>query len=499
MQQHPLDASNAFGVVRPLLVLIDGHALARRAYHGMSDSTRGRQGIVMTVGSTGEAVQAVYGFTSMLLKVLNERRPNYLIVAFDAPARTFRHEQFDGYKAQRAAAPPDFHQQLARIRGVLDAFSIPQQDLPGWEADDILGTLSRQADAAGVDTIIVTGDGDTMQLVGPGVRVLYPGRSLTDATLFDEQAVVEKYGVEPARIADLKGLKGDASDNIPGVPGVGDKTALKLLEEFGTVEGVLENVALIKPARLQQLVETNAAMARQSKQLATIDCDAPITLDLEPARFGRFDREAVLKALRDLEFNSLVARIPRLDRAEGAVPTPTVHPAGSPQLAMLDMGAPASAPQEPVRYEVVTTPEALAELRDRLNTPTGFSFDTETTSQHEMEARLVGLSFAVQPYEAFYLPVGHLDGSPQLGLEEVQDALRPVLADPSVPKVGHNAKYDMIVLANHGMPVQGLAGDSMIAAYLLGEKAIGLKDLAFRRLAVEMTPISDLIGKGGAN
>ncbi|MBI4497838.1 MAG: DNA polymerase I, partial [Chloroflexi bacterium] len=487
----------------PLLVLIDGHALVHRAYHalGTEARTKGKQAVVLTLRRTGEPVQAVYGFALMLLKVLADLKPQYLAVTFDTPHPTFRHDAYQEYKAQRPAGPPDLPQQFGWVRKLVEAFGIPIFELPGYEADDLLGTLSRQAREQGVETVIVTGDADTMQLVSPGVRVLYPGgRTLTEAQVFDEEMVKERYGVYPNRIPDLKGLKGDPSDNIPGVPGVGDKTAVKLLDQFGSVEGVYENLALVQPARLQELLRKHEDLARKSKHLATIDTSAPFPLDLAPCRFGRFDRERVVQVLRELEFTSLLNRIPQHE----AAPTggQVSHAGEGAQQLPLGLAVSAGAGQVTTplaaRYHLVTTLEDLDALCARLVSPQGFAFDTETTSQHAMAARLVGIALALREREAYYFPVGHADGTPQLPLEEVLARLRPALENAAVPKVAHNAKYDMIVLAEHGVTVRGLAADTMIAAYLLGEKSLGLKDLAFRRLGEEMTPITDLIGRGGA-
>lgn len=477
----------------PLLVLIDGHALVYRAYHalGTAAPTKGKEANAFTLRKTGEPVFAVFGFANMLLKVLADLRPQYFAVAFDTPHPTFRHDSYDQYKATRSAAPPDLAQQFTWVRKLVEAFGIPIFELPGYEADDLLGTFSRQAKEQGIETIIVTGDGDAMQLVSPGVRVLYPGRTLSDAQLFDEEMVREKYGVYPDRIADLKGFKGDPSDNIPGVPGVGEKTALKLLDQFGSLEGVYENLAVVGPARLQELLRTHEKIARKSKQLAIIDSHSPFPLDLEACRFGGFDRERLVALLRELEFTSLLGRIPQ-----------STAPAAPPRPEQLTLGLGAlDGPQQvipEVRYHVVTSQDDLDALATRMVSPQGFAFATETTSHHAMTGGLVGISVACEECEAFYVPVGHLDGTPQLPLQQVLDALRPALENAAVPKVAHNAKFAMIVLAELGVNVRGLAGDTIIAAYLLGEKSIGLKELAFRRLGVETMPITNLIGTGGA-
>jgi DNA polymerase-1 len=454
---------------KPLLVLFDGNALLHRAYHALPP---------LTVRQTGESVGAVYGFALMLLKVISELQPSHYAIAFDMKGPTFRHELFDQYKAQRPETPQELIGQLGRVKQLVEAFNIPAFELQGYEADDILGALSQQASQKDIDTVIVTGDADTMQLVSPRVKVLYPKPKggFSNTTLYDEAAVAEKYGVKPEQIADLKGLVGDPSDNIPGVSGVGAKTAAKLLEQFGSIEQIYENIDEVTPPKLQNLLRENEAIARQSKELATIVIQTPVTLKLDDCRVSQYDRSKVTGLLRELEFASLLSKLPQEETEAASIE--------------------AKPPQGD--YKIVSGAAELDNLVKRLSEAKSFAFDTETTSLDPMAARLVGLSFASAPGEAYYIPVGHegLDPISQLPLEEVIDKLKPVMEDEKLAKLAHNGKYDMTVLAEHGLNVQNLAFDSMIAAYLLGEKSLGLKNLAFSRLAIEMTPITELIGKG---
>ena len=475
-----------------LLILIDGNAMVHRAYHAFA-AARGRAAVPMTTKS-GEPVAAVYGFASMLLKVLTEYQPTHVACAFDTHAPTFRDAMYDEYKAGRAPTPDDLIPQFDRVKDLVRAFNIPIYELDGFEADDVLGALSKQAEEQHIDTVIVTGDADTMQLVGPAVRILYPGaRTFTDATLYDENKVTERYGVPPLRVPDWKGLKGDPSDNIPGVPGVGDKTATKLLQEFDTVEGIYERLSEVTPPRIQELLRTHEDQARKSKLLATIVRDVPITLDSENCHVKSYDRTQVVRLLRDLEFNSLLSRLPQ----QGGPPV-----AGE-QLSLLGAGLGAnqgagaaggkSAPDG--TYVIVDSPDALDDALRRLAAAPAVIVDVETTSLQPMEADLVGIALSPGPGEGFYVPVGHQQGV-NLPLALVQDRIGALLADPKVPKVAHNGNYDLIVLAEHGMPVENLASDTILAAFLLGEKALGLKSLAFSRLGFEMTPIAALIGTG---
>ena len=455
---------------KPLLVLFDGNALLHRAFHALPP---------LTLRKSGEMVGAVYGFAQMLLKVINELKPSHYAIAFDMKGPTFRHKLFDQYKAHRPKTPEELVGQLGRVRELVEAFNIPIFELESYEADDLLGTLSHQASDKDVETIIVTGDADAMQLVSPRVKVLYPKprRAFSDTMLFDEAAVKEKYGVTPEQIADLKGLVGDPSDNIPGVSGIGAKTAVKLIGQFGSIEGIYEHIDKVEPAKLQALLKENEAVARQSKELATIVTRMPVKLKLDDCRVSQYDRNKVTELLRELEFASLLPKLPQVEGEEAG-------------------GAAAKPPQGD--YKIVNSAADLDKLIKRLTAAKTFAFDTETTGLDPMSAQLVGVSLSAAVGEAYYIPVGHvgLDMITQLPREEVIAKLKPIMEDKDLSKLAHNGKYDMAVLAEYGVTVNNLSFDSMVAAYLLGEKSMGLKALAFGRLAVEMTPIAELIGAG---
>jgi len=456
-------------VRKPLLVLFDGNALIHRAFHALPP---------LTVSKSGEMVSAVYGFALMLLKVINELKPTHCAIAFDMKAPTFRHKLFHEYKAHRPPAPEELINQLGRVRELVSAFNIPIFELEGYEADDLLGALSHQASKQDVDTVIVTGDADTMQLVSPRVKVLYPkpGRSFSDTMLYDEAAVRQKYSLKPEQIADFKALKGDPSDNIPGVPGVGEKTAVKLLQQFGSIEQVYEHIDEVTPPKLQTILRENEAIGRQSKELATIVTQMPVTLNLDRCQAGQYDRQRVADLFRELEFVSLLPKLPQTEGA--AAPVEAKPPQGD--------------------YHIVNATPALDKLLKRLSTAKSFAVDLETTSLDPISAQLVGISFSPAPGEAYYIPVGHvgLGEIEQLPLELVIARLKPLLEDNTLSKLTHNGKYDTTVLAEYGIGVKNLTFDSMLAAYLLGEKSLGLKTLAFSKLAIEMTPIAELIGSG---
>lgn len=459
---------------KPLLVLFDGNALVHRAFHALPP---------LTVSKTGEMVSAVYGFALMLLKTINELKPTHYAVAFDKAAPTFRHQMFDRYKVQRPPTPDELVNQLGRVRQLVEAFHIPIFELDDYEADDILGTLSHQASDQDIDAIIVTGDADAMQLVSPRVRVLTPRRAFGDTMLYDEDAVSQKYGIKPEQIADFKGLAGDPSDNIPGVPGIGEKTAVKLLQQFGSIDRIYAHIDEVTRPKLQALLRENEALARQSKELATIVTQTPVSLSLDDCRVSYYDRRQVTELFRELEFFSLLPKLPELE-TEKVAPEPYTQVKTEPP------------PQR--AYLIINATSALDELLNRLSAAKSFAFDLETTSVNAMLAQPVGISLSPVPGEAYYIPVGHVGWGQveQLPLEQVLSRLKLPLEDASLAKFAHNGKYDITVLAEYGVTVNNLTFDTMVAAYLLGEKSLGLKALAFSRLGIEMTPITTLIGSG---
>jgi DNA polymerase-1 len=470
------------------LVLIDGHALAYRAYHALpfdSFSTR-----------RGELTNAVYGFISMLLAVLRDERPDYIAVTFDV-GRTFRHDEYPLYKAHREAMPEELATQLQRINQVVEAFNIPIFTAEGYEADDVLGTLACQAAQQGAQTLIVTGDTDAFQLIDGNTRVLTSRRQYSDTVIYDEAGIQERYGLKPRQLVDYKGLVGDSSDNIPGVRGVGEKTATQLLQEYGNLEAIYEHLDEVKSARFRKALETGRDEAFLSKHLATIVTDVPLELDLEACRVTGYDHDRVAALFRELEFRSLLERLPQPRQPEGPQ-----------QLALfeeVEAAAPTALPAVPTAqppdagYRTVDSQEALEGLVGELSRSPALALDTETTSTDAMVADLVGIAVTIKEGQAYYIPVGHVRGAgSQLPLSHVLDQLRPALEDASVAKYAHNAKYDLTVLARHGLEARGLAFDTMVAEWLIdpSSRNLGLKNLAWTRLNVEMTPITFLIGKG---
>ncbi|MBN1810436.1 MAG: DNA polymerase I [Anaerolineae bacterium] len=462
------------------LILIDGHSLAYRAFHALPEDMKTSQ---------GELTNAVYGFTSMLLNVLRDEKPTHIAVTFDK-GLTFRHEMYADYKAHRAKMPEEMRVQMDRVRQVVETMGIPIFEQEGYEADDLLGTLSRQAEKQGVDTLIVTGDTDLLQLADEHTRVLTSRWRFSDTVIYDAKGVQQKYGLAPSQLADFKGIVGDKSDNIPGVRGVGEKTAAQLLQQYTTLEGIYEHLEEV-PSRFQSKLEAERDTAFLSRRLGTIMRDAPVQLDLDACRVRSFDREPVMNLFRELEFRSLFERM---------VESEPSKPVGIPHQLSLFGDEPADTAEETslADYQIVADEEALHQLVARLKKARALTLDTETTGTDPMQAELVGIALTDAPGRGWYIPVKAPAGDPQLPLKIALEALAPLLRNVELPKYGHNLKYDFAILERAGASIAGLAFDTMVAEWLASpaSKNLGLKNLAWARLKQRMTPITDLIGTG---
>jgi DNA polymerase-1 len=480
----------------PTLYLIDGHALAYRTYFALS-STGGQRWHT----SKGEPTAGVYGFATVLMRLLENEKPDYIAVAFDT-GKTFRDEIFPEYKATRAKMPDDLRPQIERIRQLVDAFNIPRLEMEGFEADDVLGSVARKESADGLGVKIITGDRDLLQLVGNGVIVSLPEGKLSDSKDYiTDQDVVEKFGVPPRLVVDYKALVGDKSDNIPGVAGVGEKTAQELFKVYESLDDIYAHLEVIPP-KVRTKLEAGRDAAYMSRDLATIHTDLKIKIDLEHARADNFDTANVENLFRELEFRSLIPKLNVFQKSSDGG-------SASNRKNDLQMALFAAPPKEPlpgvhvpstITVHVVDTEEKLSRLAGKLSKAGIISFDTETTSTEEMEAQLVGISLAIKAGEGWYIPVGHIAG-PNLPVDSVIDALRPAMTDPGIPKIGHNIKYDFLMLARYGLKVTPLSFDSMIAEWITdpSTRNLGLKNLAYARLEEEMTHIEDLIGPKGKN
>lgn len=468
---------------RPRLFLIDGHALAYRTYFALT----GVGGGARFTTKSGEPTAGIYGFVSVLLRLLADEEPEYLAVSFDT-GKTFRDEIFSEYKGTREKMPDDLRSQIVRIHELVDAFGIPIYEKEGYEADDVLGAMASAAARQGVHTIILTGDRDLLQLSTKDITIRLAGRKLSEAIDYGPKEVKEKLGVPPEQVVDYKALVGDSSDNIPGVRGVGEKTATSLLEQYGSLDAIYEHLEEI-PTRYSNKLEASKDDAYLSQKLAQIVTDVPLDFDLESCRARDYDRNGIVALFRELEFKTLLNRIPGYDPdADGS------------QLRMFK-GSAKRETRKDVQDTIVQDEKTLKSLVKKLEKASAIAFDVETTSTDAVTANLVGISLAVSPTEGFYIPVGHqpeIAGSDQLDLDMVLDALRKSLTDPNIPKVGHNLKYDFIVLARYGLRATPLSFDTMIAEWLCdpASRSLGLKNLAWVRLGIEMTEIEELIGTG---
>ena len=475
----------------PIIYLLDGHALAYRAYFAL---TRGSSSAFTT--HEGEPTAGVFGFTSILLRLLEQDRPDYLAVTFDT-GKTFRDKLFPEYKGTRAKMPEDLRPQMERIRQIVDAFNIPRLEMEGYEADDLLGSLSRRLAAEGYGVKIITGDRDLLQLVDERILVNLPGKSLADARDFFPKDVFDMLGVYPKQVVDYKALVGDKSDNIPGVAGIGEKTAASLLLDYETLDGVFSHLDQLSENTRKKL-EVNKENAYLSQKLATIVTDLDVSLDLEMARTDVFEPARVEALFRELEFRALMSCLTALYTALGKTTSKKQE-----QLSLFSHEEPGNAPMQEhagqIIFHVVNDEKSLEELATRLNTARLISFDTETTSTDQMRADLVGISVAVDGDEGWYIPVGHqADLGQQLPVKKVMDALRGPFTDPKIQKVGHNINYDFIMLARNGVRPAPCSFDSMIAEWLTNPTShnLGLKNLAWVRLDFRMTEITELIGTG---
>ncbi|MCM2356879.1 MAG: DNA polymerase I [Geobacteraceae bacterium] len=440
---------------RPTLYLIDGSSYIYRAYFAIRHLS----------SPSGFPTNALYGFTQMLLKVLKERRPDHVAVVFDAGRLTFRNEIYPEYKANRLAMPDDLRPQLAPIKEMVRAFNIPALELAGFEADDIIATIARECEERGLAVVVVTGDKDLMQIVTGNVRLL--------DTMKEKESgipeVEERFGVEPGRVIDILGLAGDSSDNIPGVPGIGEKTAIKLIREFGTLDALLERAGEVKGKMGEKLREF-AGQARLSRQLATVERSVPLEWSYDELALSPPDTRRLGELFKEYGFTTLMKEL------TGAATLATDQ------------------------YRTVLEEAAFQELMERLRAEERFAVDLETTSLNSLEAEIVGISLSLRDHEAFYIPVGHrYPGAPgQLPREEVLAELAPLLTDPAKRKIGQNLKYDYQVLRRAGVEMEGVWCDTMIASYLLNpvRSSQGLDSLALEFLDHKMVSYAEVAGTG---
>ncbi len=441
--------------MKKILYLIDGTAYIHRAYHAIHGLS----------SSKGLPTNAVFGFTRMLIKLMEERSPEFAVMVFDARGPTFRHEIFSDYKANRPPMPEDMSVQIPYIKEISRAYNLPVLEMPGYEADDIIGTLSRMAQEQGFEVVMVTGDKDFMQLVTEKSTIWDP---MKDKTI-DLKEIQKTFGVEPAQMVEVMGLSGDVSDNIPGVHGIGQKTALTLIQEFGSIENLYNRIDEIPRKKQKENLIQAKELALLSRKLVTIDTTVPLPFEPESFKLQAPDGERLSGLFQELEFRQLQQSVSR------------------------------PADLKDKRYRAIQDENDLAGLIDRLESSVLFALDTETTDIDPMKARLVGLSFSLQPEEAFYIPVGHDDPQvQQLEMKTVLNRLGPVLKNPDIGKVGQNIKYDWIVLARNGVSLEGVVFDTMLASYLINpsKRAHNLDQIALDFLDHKTITYEDVAGKG---
>ena len=483
----------------PTLYLIDGHALAYRMYFALT-AVGGSQ---RWQTSKGEPTAGIYGFARELLRLIEQEKPEYIAVAFDV-GKTFRDQLFPEYKGTREKMPDDLRPQIERIRKMVDAFNIPRLEMEGFEADDVLGSVARIATEQGLGVKIITGDRDLLQLVDKRTAVYLAG---DDKNFITDDDVRAKLGVLPKQVVDYKAIVGDKSDNIPGVAGVGEKTAIALIEKYNTLDNIYKHIDDIEK-RWKTKLEASKDNAYLSRNLAQIKTDLNIKLDLEHAKAHDLDVSAITAFFNEMEFRSLLKTLERITgQSAASSPQPsspqssaqTFSTTSSGQMSMFSATPQVITPkaESNVAIHIVDTDKKLNDLVKALNKAKIISFDTETTSTEEMRADIVGISLAIKEGEGYYIPIGHNSGI-NLPLKQVIDALTPPMTNPKIGKVAHNAKYDYIILAKAGLIVTPLTFDTMLAEFIIdpSSRHLGLKNLAFVKLGDEMTHIEELIGKG---
>lgn len=450
-------------------VLVDGSSYLFRAYHAMPDMSNSKR----------EPTGTIYGVINMMRRLLKDYNPEYLAVVFDAKGKTFRNDMYKEYKANRPPMPDDLRQQIEPIHEIIKAMGLPLVCVSGVEADDVIGTLSEQATALGIDTLISTGDKDMAQLVNKHVSLV---NTMTDVNM-DVEGVKEKFGVAPERIIDYLALIGDTADNVPGVPKVGPKTAVKWLGLYDSLDGVMKNAEEIK-GKVGENLRNFMAELPLSRDLVTIKCDVELDDNPETLKRQKPDNNALSELFSHFEFKTWLAEA----QSGGSVSGDTSK-----------VKKAAVVKEIKANYETIFTKKDLEQWLKKLKKADCFSFDLETTSLDYMQAEIVGLSFSIKEGEAAYVPVAHdyLDAPKQLNREEVLEKFKPLLEDKKLCKLGQNLKYDMNVLGNYGIHMQGIQHDTMLASYVLDSTLRhNMDDMAVRNLSYSTTHYEDIAGKG---
>ena len=492
------------------LLIIDGNALIHRSFHALPTTMKTK---------TGEITNAVYGFTMVLLKALKEFKPEYVVLTLDKKGPTFRHEEYKEYKAKRVKAPDELYAQIGRVKEIATAFNIPIFERQGYEADDLIGAIANKTEK-NVESIIVTGDLDTLQLVDSHTKVYTMSHGLSDSLLYDAKQVEQRFdGLKPEQMIDYKALRGDPSDNIPGVPGIGEKGAIDLLLDFQTLENLYQQlnkpaaVKKIKP-RVLELLKEHKDKALLSKKLATIVCDVPLDFDLAKAKTRDFDMNEVVRVFNELEFRSLLPRLQELTKKL----QPVNKTADDEQNKFAYV-------RNNFKYQLVDDETKFKKFLAELKKQTKFAFDTETANFNQLEAELLGISFSWKEGEAYYIQTHNAqrtthnaatqsslfggeknkqgrqeknNKSRGLDISYITEKLRPIFEDKKIKKICHNAKFDVEVMESNGLTVEGIYFDTMVASYLLnpGTRQHSLDAASFNYLNYQKISKEDLLGAG---
>jgi DNA polymerase-1 len=455
---------------RKRLFLIDGYALLYRSHFALIRNP--------LINSKGMHTSALFGFINQVLKLIRKENPDYLMAAFDTPKKTFRHEMYPEYKATREKMPEEMREQLPYLWKLLEAMKIPTLEQPGFEADDIIGTLAVRANISNLDTFIVSGDKDFMQLVNDNIFLYSPSGKQSGIKIYDKVAVEDKWGVPPEKIRDLLGLMGDSSDNVPGVMGVGEKTAVKLLKEYGTLENALDHADDVKNKRAREGLQSGREKALLSQELVTIDVNMNIDSNFEDMTTDGFDVNKLDKLFHELEFQALIN-----------------------QIKSFKSEVPIQNKDSDKDYKSLLDLVDIQKFSNLIKEGEWLSFDLETTSLDPMSCDIVGFSFSNKKNKGVYIPIIFKEKENSLfddHLNSVLNILRPLFENSKIPKTGQNIKFDALILRNHGIKVSGIKFDTLLAAHLISPDSRNLKleNLSFEHLNYRMIPIDDLIGKG---
>ncbi len=455
------------------------------------------------VNSKGQNTSAAFGFANYLMKILSDEKPDYLVAVFDTAEPTFRHKKFPEYKATREKMPEEMISQLGHIKKMLNAFGVPTVERPGYEADDVIGTLASIAAKENINVFMVTGDKDFMQLVTPKVKMYKPGKSGSDVEIVDEKGVENKFGVKPSQVIDVLALTGDAVDNVPGIKGIGEKTAIPLIQKYGSVEKVLSKADEVDKPALREKLRSGKDIALLSKWLVTIKTDVPLGVDFHSLKEKNPDQDEIARLFNELEFKSLIRRAQQLVTGPAAKEEPDESPAeAEPVSAEQDYETISTVKHN---YRLITDAGELVKLAGKLKEAGLVSMDTETTGVDPLNAKLVGIAFSVKPHEAYYINISSEGGDLFSGGEaergvstkEAVKILKPVFESGKIRKVGQNLKYDMLVLSNYDIRTRGVEFDSMVAAYIVNQDGQhNLDALAKEYLKYKPVSIEELIGKG---